>query len=780
MLQSKARWRVLEQNESLAEELADELGVSRLVARLLVQRGFGSKEVARRFLHKDKPEFYDPYLLKGMKETVARIHEAVRREERILVFGDYDADGVSSISVLLTALRMVGADCDYYIPNRFTEGYGPNIPALKQAKEEGYSLIVTVDTGIAALEPAAYAKEAGLDFIVTDHHEPPPELPEAYAIINPKQPGCTYPFDSLAGVGVAFKVAHALLERVPEELLDYAVIGTIADLVPLIDENRLLAKRGLKALEQTARPGLRALKDVCGIGAQSLESDHVGFGMGPRLNAAGRLDSAGPAVELLLAEDEQTAKELAAAIDELNKERQGIVNKITEEAIALAGEQEEHSSSHALIVAKEGWNAGVIGIVASRLVERYYRPTIVMSIDKENGLAKGSARSIEGFDMFQELSVSRDILPHFGGHPMAAGLTMKEADIGLLRERLNQQAYEHLTSEDFIPVSEIDVIAQVEDVTVGLIEEVAELAPFGVGNRKPSVLLKETCVTEVRRIGSDSSHLKIQFAGAGAPLDGIAFRFGHLYEEMTPQAKLSAVGTLSLNEWNGRVKAQLMIEDVAIDHWQLFDWRSIQPHRLRERLLTLPEDKRLVFAFQKETKERLGLTCEVVDPRSANIHINDTYCVLLDLPNDRAELGELFTGEERPSRVYAVFSQEEETFFRTNPNREQFKWYYAFLRKQGRFHLDALGKKLEQHKGWTSETVGFMTDVFVELEFVSLKNGYVEVNPNPAKTALEASATFHKKQEQTYLENEFVYASYQQLREWFDGMFAKEATTTYV
>lgn len=243
MLQSKARWRILEQDEALASRLSEELRVSVLAARLLVHRGITESETAKRFLLKEEPEFHDPFLLKGMEETVKRINVAVESNERILVFGDYDADGVSSTSVMLTALRMYGAKCDYYIPNRFTEGYGPNNPALEQAKAEGYGLVITVDTGISALDQGVFAKEIGLDFIVTDHHEPPPSLPEAHAIINPKQPGCSYPFKELAGVGVAFKVAHALLGRVPYELLEFAVIGTIADLVPLVDENRLIAKK---------------------------------------------------------------------------------------------------------------------------------------------------------------------------------------------------------------------------------------------------------------------------------------------------------------------------------------------------------------------------------------------------------------------------------------------------------------------------------------------------------------------------------------------------------
>lgn len=768
MLQAKTRWRILEQNELLAQELADELRVSMLTARLLVRRGIQTVQAAKRFLHYEEPTFYDPFLLKGMEETIERIALAVKRNERILVFGDYDADGVSSTSVMLTALQTYGADCDYYIPNRFTEGYGPNCPALDFAKRQGYHLVITVDTGISALNEAAHAKDIGLDFIITDHHEPPPVLPEALAIINPKQPGCPYPFKELAGVGVAFKVAHALLGRLPEELLDYAVIGTIADLVPLVDENRLLAKKGLRAIESSGRPGIRALKEVCSIKQEAMDADHIGFAIGPRLNAAGRLDSANPAVELLLADEDEEAKALATEIDSLNKERQAIVSKMTEEAIRLVETTYGTKIPHAIVVAKEGWNPGVIGIVASRLVEQFYRPTIVMSIDESSGLAKGSARSIEGFDMYRELANNRDILPHFGGHPMAAGMTLKTNDIGDLRSRLIEQAKQTLTDDMLTPATDIDLVAEVEDVTVQVIGELQALAPFGVANRKPIVLVEDAHISDMRRIGSNQNHLKIQFAGAQKPLDGIAFRMGHLYEEITPHAKLSAIGTVSLNEWNGKVKPQLIIDDLAVLEWQLFDWRSIQPNRLNSRLLDLPREKLVAISFQEGTKERLGLDVPVYDYQQAPSFF-EAYVVLLDLPSNRVELETLFSKKGKPSRVYVVFSEEEESFFQTNPNREQFKWYYGFIKKKQRFSLNQLGAKLEKHKGWSARTVEFMTTVFLELGFIKLDDGIVEAVENPEKKALTASPTYQAKQEKAWLENEFVFASYQQLKEWFQA-----------
>jgi len=774
MLQPHARWRILEQDTTIVNELANELNLSQVAARLLVNRGFTDSTTASEFLMTEEPAFIDPFLMKGMEAAVSRIKVAIEANERILVFGDYDADGVSSTSVLLTALKLQGADCDYYIPNRFTEGYGPNNPALEWAKEQGFTLVITVDTGISAVEQADYAKNIGLDFIITDHHEPPPVLPNSYATINPTQPGCDYPFKELAGVGVAFKVAHALLDRVPHELLDYAVIGTIADLVPLVGENRLLAKKGLRAFQTSDKKGIQALKDVCGMTAAEVEADHIGFAVGPRLNAAGRLDSAVPAVELLLAKDEDEAKALALEIDGLNKERQKIVTDMSKEAIESVQQLEQ--IPEALIVAKEGWNAGVIGIVASRLVEKFYRPTIVMTIDPETGLAKGSARSIEGFDMFAELSKSRDILPHFGGHPMAAGMTLEADNISLLQERLIEQAKTGLAPEAFKPVTTIDLAVAIDDVSVKVLKEIETLAPFGVENTKPKVLIDEVKLADIKRIGSDSSHLKFQFAGEETTLDGIAFRKGDLYEQITPQANVSAVGTLSINEWNGRVKPQLIVDDVAIKDWQLFDWRSLQLNRLASRLNELPADETIVVAFQEKTVKR----CKELNIIAHHVHdplpsFAGKFIVILDVPSHREDLYGMFSENEKPNRIYVVFSEEEESFFKTNPNRDQFKWYYAFLKKREHFPINDL-KKLEAHKGWSSDTTSFMNQVFAELGFIEIDNERITIVKSPEKKALDESEAYQAKQEQAWLENELVYASYGQLRELFTKRIGSDAS----
>ncbi|KIQ94938.1 Single-stranded-DNA-specific exonuclease recJ [Anoxybacillus thermarum] len=632
MLASKTRWNMKQVNAQQVQMIAQALHIAPLVATLLVSRGYDTVEAARSFFEQ-RQSFHSPFLLNDMQKAVERIEKAITKGEHILVFGDYDADGVSSTVVMVSALREKGANVSFYIPNRFSEGYGPNEQAFRLAKEQGVSLIITVDTGISALHEANVAKQLGIDLIITDHHEPGPVLPESYATIHPKI-SPNYPFKHLAGVGVAFKLAHALIGRVPYEWLDVVAIGTIADLVPLQDENHLFARLGIEQFRQTNRLGLQALCKQCGVSHTAVTEDTIAFMIGPRINAAGRLDCADPAVQLLLTTDVHEADTLAEQIDMMNRERQQLVNDITEEAIQLV--EQHYVDDRVLVVAKEGWNVGVIGIVASRLVERFYRPTIVLSIDQEKGVAKGSARSIEGFDLFANLSNCRDILPHFGGHPMAAGMTLSLHDVDELRHRLNEAAKQQLTPEHFVPVTHVDVCCSISDVSLELIEQMNRLAPFGMGNPKPRVLLERVQLDTLRKIGTDQSHLKLLLVEDGKTLEAIGFGFGHIGDEIAPNARLSVVGELSINEWNNFRKPQLMIQDIAVNEWQLFDVRHIrQPSKF---MASLPKEKRLFVAFHRDTADELQLSAyanEIVYVQSeqeAAIDVSGKYVVLLDLP----------------------------------------------------------------------------------------------------------------------------------------------------
>ncbi|MGE8206121.1 single-stranded-DNA-specific exonuclease RecJ [Heyndrickxia sp. NPDC080065] len=772
MLKSKTRWIVRETKEEAVNQLVNQLNITPLVATLLVNRGITVIEEARTFLYGEGESFHDPFLLLNMESTINRIRLAIDKGEQILVFGDYDADGVTSTSVMMTVLQDLGAKVEFYIPNRFTEGYGPNEKAFRYAASIGVTLIITVDTGIAAIHEANVAKELGMDLIITDHHEPGPVLPNAFTIIHPKLPESNYPFKELAGVGVAFKLAHALYGKVPEHLLDLVSIGTIADLVPLHGENRLIVKKGLKKLAESNRPGIRSLLEISNTSISDINEETVGFVIGPRLNAAGRLGSADPAVELLLSDDKTTAMNIAEEIDALNKERQAIVNDITNEAVKMVETTPELKNSSVLVIGKEGWNAGVIGIVASRLVDKYYRPTIVLSFDSSTNMAKGSARSIAGFDLFKNLSTCRDILPHFGGHPMAAGMTLNIDNVLDLRSRLNEIASDILTKEDFIPLTEIDACIPIEDIHLESIQQMNLLQPFGMANPKPKVLLENVSINQIRQIGADNKHLKVVFEKSDAQLDGVGFGLGDYSTQISPLATVSVIGELAINEWNNIRKPQIFLKDMMVSEWQLFDVRGNKP--AEKWLQNVPTTDSYYIVFNDGTLDRIpvqdvnGTTIHLSDINEAEIlDINGGNIILLDLPPNKLILESLFKGKN-PARIYTYFYQKQNHFFSTIPTREHFKWFYAFLSKRRSFDLYRFGNDLATHRGWTRETIDFMSMVFFELDFVTIKDGLITLNPVKSKRDLQESITYREKLEKITLENELLFSSYQELKSWFD------------
>jgi single-stranded-DNA-specific exonuclease len=772
MLKAKTRWNVRKPDQVLVDTLTKELNITPLVAQLLVNRGFHTVEDARYFLFGTE-QFHDPFLLKDMDKAVKRIKEAIETQEPILIYGDYDADGVSSTTVMMKTLTDLGAIVDFYIPNRFTEGYGPNEAAFRHAYESGFKLIITVDTGISAINEAKLAQELGVDLIVTDHHEPGPILPDCFAIIHPKLEDSHYPFEELAGVGVAFKLAHALYGQVPEHLLEIAVIGTIADLVPLKDENRFIAKAGIQKLIHTNNIGLKALFKICSIDMTSITEETIGFSIGPRINAAGRLGDAAPAVHLLLSEDPTEAMELANEIDRLNRTRQTIVNEMTEEAIEMVEKTFSHDQK-VIVIGKENWNAGVVGIVASRLVDKYYRPTIVLTFDHEKGTAKGSARSIDGFDLFQNLSLCRDILPHFGGHTAAAGMTLNIDDVAELRRRLNDLASELLTDEMLIPVTKLDGEFEIQEIHLDAIKEMLLLAPFGMENPKPKVLLKDAGISSYRKIGSEQNHLKITLEKNGFSLDSIGFGLGRIYDEVSPTSSVSVIGELSINEWNNVQKPQLFLQDISVDHWQLFDWRGNNRAVQLFKNLLVTDTKFIVFNQENQdtftkwlSKDSITYVANEQDARI--LDLNERNLVLLDFPPSKEIVNNLLCGK-KPGRIYPHFYKKDSAYFNTMPTREHFKWYYAFLAKKAPFDLKRFGDDLAKHRGWSKETIDFMSQVFFELNFATINNGLISLEKIAPKRDLTESNTYQQRQAQFTLEKELLYSSFHQLKDWFESI----------
>jgi len=771
MLQSRTRWVVSEKNKEKEEQLVQQLDITPLVASLLVNRGIDNEESARQFLYEEGQTFYDPYLLKDMDKVVARIQKAIELNEPILIFGDYDADGVTSTSVMLKTLRDLGANVHFYIPNRFTEGYGPNKNAFLYAHESGFKLVITVDTGIAAIEEAKFAHDLDFDLIITDHHEVGPVLPDAFAIIHPKV-SPDYPFKELAGVGVAFKLATALYGKVPTHLLDLVAIGTIADLVPLVDENRLLAKKGIKQLRITSNIGLKTLLKSANADYSIANEETIGFVIGPRLNAVGRLENADPAVELLMTDDEETAQFITEEINDLNVIRQELVQKITAEAIELIETHYPVDSNEVLVVGNYGWNAGVLGIVASKLVDKYYRPVIVLSFDEEKQTAKGSARSIFGFDMYENLSKLRHLLPHFGGHPMAAGMTLHLNDVDELRQSLIKQAREILSKDDFIPVTLLDGNFELSHINLNALEQMQLLSPFGSANPKPKIVIENVELTQLKKIGADKTHLKAVLKDNSHSLDGVGFSIGHLVDEISPSSKVSVIGELSINEWNNIKKPQLMIKDMKVDHWQLFDVRGMKKLDI---INPNNEEPLKWIYFREETWKRVE---QLQGPLSVHVRniseakqltIDNEAIVLVDLPTSM-EIVEALLANKKVKRIYCHFYNEQSSYFEVAPTRENFKNVYGFFHKYPEVDLNKHKNAFIRTIGLPESTITHILDVFAELQFLFVNNGVITLNRNVEKKDLEQSTIYITKQQQAKLEDQFIYSTYHQLKNWFDNI----------
>ncbi|CAB3394448.1 single-stranded-DNA-specific exonuclease RecJ [Kyrpidia spormannii] len=535
-------------------------GFSSFMARILAARNIRTGEEAKRFLNPRLEDLEDPVMMKGMAPALARIRKALENRESIAVYGDYDCDGVCATSILYLALRDLGARVQAYIPDRFQEGYGLHEEAIRELYARGVRLIITVDTGITALRQAETARSLGMDLIITDHHQPPAELPRALAVVNPKQPGCPYPDKNLCGAGIAFKMVQGLLGRVPEEFLDLAAIATVADLVPLMGENRILVHFGLKQLQNPRRPGVAALIKSAGLDGRPLSSGHLGFQLGPRLNAAGRLETANAAFRLLTTADPEEARKWAEQLETLNRARQQLCDEIAAAASEEINRHPEWQTQPSLVLAGEGWNPGVIGIVASRMVEQHYRPTLVIALDGDT--AKGSARSIPGFDLYSGLKEIADLFDRFGGHTMAAGFSLPAGRVEDLRRRFAEVAASRLTPEDLRPRIVCDAEIRLDQINLRLAESMAALEPHGLGNPAPKLFVRSAPLLESRTLGASAAHLRLRIGSPEHPLTALAWRRGDDIRCLAQGVRaVHLVGRVQINEWNGAKTVQLELDD---------------------------------------------------------------------------------------------------------------------------------------------------------------------------------------------------------------------------
>lgn len=558
------RWSIEPDHSQEEVQLAAELKVSPIVAKLLINRGLGDPHKARQFLVADMESLLSPWDLKGMREAVACVTKTMDEGGSIVVYGDYDVDGITATSVVYRFLKRCGASASYYIPERQSEGYGLNLEALEGLIAKGTDLVITVDCGISSYDIVEAVRDR-LALVITDHHEAPALIPRAVAVVDHKQPNCPYPDKNLAGVGVAYKLCQAIWQERTGEVyqadLDIVALGTVADVVPLVGENRILVKAGLSKMQLQPNRGMEALINVAGLKDRKITAGHIGYTLAPRLNAAGRVAHATRAVELLTTPSQEEAYEIAEELQETNLERQALERDIHEMARQDVLKQGP-DADYVVVVGGQDWHPGVIGIVASRLVEEFYKPTLVISI--KDGIGKGSCRSIDNCNIYEALQSAEDLLIQFGGHQAAAGFSIKEDKIPALRERLAQYCKEHLAETDYLPIVDIDSQVAIDDIDVPLIEEIETLEPYGMANPTPVLALEEATISDLFLMGQQKKHAKVLLEREDSTIDAIAWNRPDLHASFFPGDRVKVAFTVQKNEWNGHVSPQLMIQDMAL------------------------------------------------------------------------------------------------------------------------------------------------------------------------------------------------------------------------
>lgn len=555
------KWEYANANDEKIKEISEKFKINELLATILVNRNIINDDEIKIFLNPTRNDFYDPYSLPDMEIAVERIIKAINNKEKIIIYGDYDVDGITSITVLKKFLDARGMDVGYYIPNRLEEGYGLNKERIQKIVEEKYTLMITVDCGISGLEEVKLGNSLGLETIVTDHHEPLDELPDALAVIDPKIKTNKYPFNQLAGVGVVFKLIQALSiklgldEKEYLKYLDIVCVGTISDIVPLVDENRIIAKLGLKLVEVTKNIGLKTL--LKSVGYKSIDSNTISFGIAPRVNACGRMGYETEALRLFLTDEVKEAEELTEKLNQYNKDRQETEKEIVKQALEKI-EKEELKDSAVIVLGDERWHHGVIGIVASKITDMYFKPSILVCYDGEEG--RGSGRSIPGFDLHNALCKSSEYLEKYGGHEMAVGLSLKRSNFDKFKEEMQKVAKE-ANIEEIIPVIVIDKLVSLKNINIKMIKDLKMLEPFGEGNKTPLFACKNLKIDSIRTL-TEGKHLKLSLRDENIVINAIGFNMGHIADDYTIGDKVDIVGALEINTYNGEDSIQFNLKDI--------------------------------------------------------------------------------------------------------------------------------------------------------------------------------------------------------------------------
>ncbi len=555
------QWKIKPLNPQLQILLSNALNIDPIVAQLLINRGIKTAQEAQSFLSTDLNHLHDPFLFKNMDTVVRRIQQAREARERVLVFSDYDVDGVTSAALLCGVLTDLGIDFLTHIPHRMDDGYGLNEGIAATAKEKGVSLLIAVDCGISAHKAVDKLNEAGIEVIIIDHHQPEDHLPKAVAIINPKQKGCAYPFKDLASVGLVAKLVHALTGKTAEEWLDLVALGTVADIVPLRGENRIFVKHGLPRLSQTKNIGLMALLETAKIRDKKINPHSIGFILGPRINATGRMDSAHKSLDLLLSRNAEEALTLAQVLETHNQQRQKMQRDVVKEALELVEQEVNFKEARVIVLSKEGWHKGVLGIVAARITEKYYRPSIVISL--ENGVGTASCRSVEGFHLYRALSDCSDVLENFGGHEGAAGLTIKEENVTTFRNMINEVAQKVLENVNLVPTISIDGEVPLSRLNLSLHEVLDTMEPFGEGNPEPIFCTRNLTVLSAPQVMGKET-LKFWVTDGNVSISAVGFGMAKFREMIQVKSVVDLAYTLMIDDWNKTPTVQLRLKDLRV------------------------------------------------------------------------------------------------------------------------------------------------------------------------------------------------------------------------
>lgn len=766
MVEAKYDWqRIAAPDKQIVEQLSQELGINPVIARLLAERGITTPEEAHSFIQPSMQAVHDPHQLHDMDKALERIQEAVAAGEQITVYGDYDADGITSTALMYEVLQDVGANVNYYVPNRFLDGYGPNAEAYQKIIDQGTKLIITVDNGVSGKAVIDPVVKQGIDVIVTDHHEMPEDLPDAYAIVHPRYPGSNYPFADLSGVGVAFKVAWALLDEFPEELLDLVAIGEIADVVSVSDENRPLIMMGIQELCQGMRPGLHALVKEAGISEQSLTDQDIGFVIAPRLNALGRIADANEGVELLTTLDEDRATKLAKAVEQANSKRQELVNEIMGEAQQQVDRLPQDQP--VLLVVGHDWHQGVLGIVASRLMDQTGKPTIVASTNDDQKIAKGSGRSVDGFNLFAALDGHRDLMTSFGGHPAACGLSFETENSEKLRNVLLHEAEnQHFDGQKKQPLKIAASISPAE-VSMQLYDQLVSLSPFGPGNEQPVFELQPDQINSIVTMGKDNSHLKFMVGDQQSQVTVIAFGKGKLAAvlraAMANQIKLAV--KISINEWRGKRTVQLMLEDISIDSPVIIDQRTnkLNPQLFNEEGYYVAFDKKLRDNIQPHLPEGSALSPD----EAAQTDFSAQRVTIVDCPSTLEEFEKLFSNDQQaPSMIRLLLFQPHSVYLSGMPVRDEFARLYRLVVRTTQIDLNRQLNQLSTRLKINAERLIFMLRVFSAAGFVTIKDGILKPVSDVNKTDIKETNPYQRRVAQYQAEQVLLFSDSKALAKW--------------